>query len=80
MEIQVLGTGCAKCGELEKRVKDAVAKAGVKATVEHVYDVEKIIAMNIFSTPALVIDGKVVFSGRIPGVDELVKLIEKHKK
>jgi len=80
MEIQVLGTGCAKCIDLERRTKEAVAKAGVKATVEHVYDVEKIIAMNIFSTPALVIDGKVVFSGRIPGVDELVKLIEKHKK
>jgi len=80
MKIQVLGTGCPKCGELEKRVKDAVAKAGAKATVEHVYDVEKIIAMNIFSTPALAIDGEVVFSGRVPGVDELVKIIEKHKK
>jgi len=80
MEIQVLGTGCARCLDLERRTKEAAAKAGVKAKVEHVYDVEKIIAMNIFSTPALAIDGEVVFSGRTPGVDELVKIIEKHKK
>jgi len=80
MKIDVLGTGCAKCLDLERQTKEAVAKAGVKATVEHVYDVEKIIAMNVFSTPALAIDGKVVFSGRVPGVDELVRIIEKHKK
>lgn len=77
MKIEVLGSGCARCHELERRVKDAVQKTGVSASVEHIYDIQKIIARSIFSTPALAIDGKTVVSGRIPSVEELVEILTK---
>jgi small redox-active disulfide protein 2 len=76
MKIEVLGTGCAKCAELERRAKEAVAKAGVKAEVTHVYDLEKILERGVVSTPALMVDGVAVASGRVPGVDELVRLLK----
>jgi small redox-active disulfide protein 2 len=77
MKIEVLGSGCPKCGELERRTKEAVAKAKVKATVTHVYDINKIIERGVVSTPALSVDGAVVVSGRIPTVDEIVRLLKK---
>ena len=75
MKIEVLGSGCFKCQELERRVKEAVKNSGVDATVEHIYDIQKIIQRSVFSTPALAIDGKVIFSGRIPSIEELSKII-----
>lgn len=80
MKIEVLGSGCAKCGELEKRAREAVRKAGVKAEVVHVYDLNKIIERNVFTTPALAIDGEIVFSGRLAGVEEIVEIIKNKKK
>jgi len=76
MKIEVLGTGCPKCVELEKRVKEAVKLTGVKAEITHVYDVSKIIERNVFVTPALVIDGKVVLAGKIPTVQELTVMLK----
>ena len=76
MKIEVLGSGCAKCKILEERVREAVKKAGLDATVEHVYDMDKIIAAGILGTPALVVDGNVKFSGRLPNVDELVSILK----
>ena len=75
MKIEVCGSGCSKCAELERRAKEAVAITGIDATVEHVYDMSKIIERGIFMTPALVIDGKTVASGKIPSVEEIVKLL-----
>jgi len=75
MKIEVCGSGCNKCAELEKRAKEAVAIAGIDATVEHVYDINKIIERGIFMTPALVIDGKTVASGKIPSVEEIVNFL-----
>ena len=77
MKIEVLGSGCPKCGELEKRVKEAVKKAGVKAEVTHVYDLNEIIKRNVFSTPALAVNGKIVLSGRLASVEEITKIISK---
>ena len=77
MKIEIFGTGCPKCIELEKRVRAAVQKTGIAAEVEHVYDLNKIIERNIFSTPALAIDGKVLVSGKIPSVEEIEKLLKK---
>ena len=76
MKIEVLGSGCAKCGELEKRVREAVRKTGVAAEVTHVYDLNEIIKRNVFSTPALAIDGKIVLSGRLASAEELTKIIK----
>jgi len=77
MEIKVLGTGCPKCKALEKATKDAIAKTGVNATITKVEDIVEIMKFNIMTTPALVIDGKVVMKGRVPSVDEISKLLTK---
>jgi len=76
MKIEILGSGCPKCKELEKRVKETVAKEGLKAEVTHVYDIEKIIEYGVISTPALVVDGKVVLSGQLPSTSEISKILK----
>ena len=75
MKIEVCGSGCNKCAELEKRTKEAVAISGIDVTVEHVYDMSKIIERGIFMTPALLINGKTVASGKIPSVEEIVTIL-----
>lgn len=75
MEIIVLGTGCAKCKSLEKVTRQAVEKLGVEATVTKIEDVVEIMKMGVMTTPALVIDGKIVVKGRVPSMDELAKII-----
>jgi len=77
MKIEVLGSGCQKCAELEKRAKEAVSVAGVDASVEHVYDMNQIIERGVFMTPALVINGKTVASGKIPSVEEIVNFLRR---
>lgn len=80
MKIEIFGSGCMKCRELEKRAKEAAAKAGLAADVEHVYDLEKMADAGIVSTPALAVDGEVIVSGRVPGVEELVALLAAFRK
>ena len=75
MKIQVLGTGCAKCSELTKRTEAALKQLSIEAPVEKVSDIREIMAFGVMSTPALVVDGKVRFAGRVPNVDELAKII-----
>jgi small redox-active disulfide protein 2 len=74
MNIKVLGTGCKKCKTLETNVKEAVANAGIEATVEKVEDVQQIIAYGVMSTPALVIDEKVVSKGKVLKAKDIEKL------
>lgn len=73
MNIKVLGTGCKKCDTLMKNVKEAVEKAGVDATIEKVEDVQKIISYGVMSTPALVIDEKLVASGKVLKAKDIAK-------
>jgi small redox-active disulfide protein 2 len=75
MEIKVLGPGCANCTTLEKRTNDALAAAGVVATVVKVTDYGQIASYGVMSTPALVIDEQVVVSGRVPKVAEIQELL-----
>jgi len=79
MEIKVLGTGCANCKTLEKSVFNALAEMDFTANVEKVEDITKIMAYGIMRTPALVINEKVVFYGRVPSVKELKEIIEQNK-
>lgn len=71
MKIEVLGTGCSKCQTLLLHVKEAVAQQGIFAQIEKVEDVIKIMEYGVMSTPALVVDGRVVSSGKLLSVDEI---------
>jgi small redox-active disulfide protein 2 len=75
MEIKILGPGCAKCKTLEKLTRDVVSKNEIEATVTKVEDIMEIMKYNIMTTPALVIDGKVVIKGRIPSAEEIKQLL-----
>jgi small redox-active disulfide protein 2 len=75
MNIKILGTGCAKCQQLEKAVKDVVKELGIDATVEEVKDIKKFIDYNVMMTPGLVINEQVVSSGKVPAKAEVTQLI-----
>jgi len=75
MKIQVLGTGCAKCKSLEKAVREVVAQNDIDAEVTKVEDIMEIMKFNVMTTPALVVDGKVVVKGRVPSNDELKQIL-----
>jgi small redox-active disulfide protein 2 len=77
MKIEILGTGCAKCNNLEAAVKEAVAQIGGFHTIEKVDDVVKIMEYGVMSTPALVIDAEVKSSGKVLSVQEIVDLLQK---
>jgi len=79
VEIKVLGTGCAKCKQLEKDVFNALAEMDLAADVEKVRDIKKIMSYKVMSTPALVVNGKVKVAGRVPRADELKKLITEER-
>jgi len=75
MEIKILGTGCPKCKKLEEKTRQAVNELGIEANIEKVEDIMKIMEYGVMATPGLVIDGKVVFSGRLPSSKELNDLL-----
>jgi small redox-active disulfide protein 2 len=79
MEIKVLGTGCAKCKTLEKLTREMVAETGLQADVEKVEDIYKIMSFGVMTTPALVINGKVVLSGRVPTHSEMKEILVKNQ-
>ena len=76
MDIKVMGPGCAKCAEVEKIVKDAVAKVGVVATVEKVTDFQEMAKHGVLSTPAVVIDGAIKCVGKVPTQSEVEGWLE----
>ena len=71
MEIKVLGPGCPKCQQTEKIVREAVAEAGVKATIEKVSNVMDIAKYGVFGTPAVVVDGEVKSVGKVPAKEKI---------
>ncbi|MGB2727313.1 MAG: thioredoxin family protein [Halobacteriota archaeon] len=75
MDIKVLGTGCAKCGKVYENVKKAIEELGVDSDVEKVEDIDKIISFGVMMTPAVVINGVVKASGRIPDTEEIKKWV-----
>jgi small redox-active disulfide protein 2 len=75
INIKILGTGCSKCNTLEKITRKAVADNGVDAEIEKVEDIMEIMNYGIMKTPALVINGEVKISGRLPSDKELKELL-----
>jgi small redox-active disulfide protein 2 len=77
MEIKILGTGCPKCKTLEKMTRDTITELDIDANVTKEEDIMKIMEYGIMCTPGLVVDGKVVMSGRIPSVSEIKEYLTK---
>jgi small redox-active disulfide protein 2 len=70
-QVKVLGTGCAKCNTLVEMVKQAAEQTGIAIDLEKVEDMVKIVGYGVMSTPALVIDGKVVHAGSLPDAKKI---------
>ncbi len=77
--VKVLGSGCAKCNALEAATKAALEQLGMDTTIEHVTDFAKIASYGVMTTPALVLDGKVVSYGKVLKTEEVVAILQKVK-
>ena len=75
--VKVLGSGCAKCNALEAATKAALAQLGMDTAIDHGTDFAQIAAYGVMSTPALVVDGKVVVYGKVLKTEEVVTLLQK---
>ena len=77
MKIQVLGSGCAKCKKLFELTKQATIELNLKAEVEYITDVSKIIEMGLMSSPVLAVDGKPALVGFLPSLEKIKEVIAK---
>ena len=76
MEIKILGTGCARCNTLERLTREAVREMGIAAGISKEEDIVNIMNYGVLRTPALVINGKLVLSGRVPPLKEITDIIK----
>ncbi|GKH31658.1 thioredoxin family protein [Muricomes sp. OA1] len=74
--VKILGSGCAKCNQLEAATKAALEQLYMDTAIDHVSDFTQIAAYGVMTTPALVIDGKVVSYGKVLKVDEIIKILK----
>ena len=74
-QIRILGPGCAKCNELYDLTKEAIAALGIDCSIEKVTDITEIMNAGVMMTPALVVDGEVKITGKVPKLDALKKLL-----
>jgi small redox-active disulfide protein 2 len=75
-KLQILGTGCSKCNALMAATEKAAQEAGVPYEIEKVADLNRIMSFGVMITPALVVDGAVKVSGKVPSVEDIKKLLE----
>ena len=80
MEIKILGTGCPRCQEVEKRTIDVLSELNMSADVQKITDTKQIMEYRIMTTPGLVINGRVKCSGRLPSRGEIRNWIEEEGK
>lgn len=76
MKIQILGPGCPRCKQTEANAREAVKNLGLDAEVEKITDINKIADFGVMATPALAVDGDIKFSGKIPSVEEIEKILK----
>jgi len=79
MKIEVVGPGCFRCVETEKNVKEALRQLGINAEVTHIYDMGEIIKRGVMFTPAIIVDGEIKTSGKIPTVQEIKGMLSSKK-
>jgi len=79
MKIQVAGPGCPRCIETKKNVREACAQLNLDADISHVFDIMEIARLGVIMTPAVIVDGKIVVSGKLPAIEELKKLFSEIK-
>jgi small redox-active disulfide protein 2 len=75
MKIQIAGPGCPRCQMTEKNVFNACAELNLPADISHVTDRKQIQELGVWTTPAVIVDGKIVVSGKVPTVSELKRLL-----
>lgn len=75
--VKILGSGCAKCNELEANTKAALEQLDMNNEIDHVTDFTQIASFGVMSTPALVVDGKVEAFGKVLKTEEVVKILQK---
>jgi small redox-active disulfide protein 2 len=75
MKIEIFGPGCPKCKETERRVREVLKELNIEAEVVHVSDINEMTKRGIFLTPAVLIDGEVKISGKVPSLEELRNIL-----
>jgi len=75
MQLQILGTGCARCNALTMATEKAAQSLGLQYELEKITDLQRIMSFGVMTTPALVVDGKVKVSGKVPSVDEIKTML-----
>lgn len=75
--VKVLGSGCAKCNQLEAAARAALEQLGMDTSIDHVTDFDEIASYGVMSTPALVVDGKVVSYGKVLKAEEVTAILKK---
>lgn len=77
MKIEILGTGCNRCDQLHENTLSAVSQidSSAQIQVEKSGDVNYFTKMGVFMTPGLVIDGKVISTGKVPSTDQIMNMI-----
>lgn len=78
VKIQVLGSGCPSCKRLHETVKEAVAEMNLPNEVEYITDIQKIIEMDVMSSPVLAVDGKPILAGSVPNKEQVMELLAKN--
>ncbi len=80
MKIEVCGPGCQRCVACERNVIEACAELDLACEVTHIYDVKKFAQLGVKMTPAVIVDGKIVISGKVPTIEELKKILGEKMK
>ncbi len=80
MNVQIAGPGCANCQTTQKRVESACAELDLAADISHVTNIAEILDLGVMRTPAVLIDGEIVVSGRVPTVAELKEMLRQRRQ
>ena len=75
MKIQIAGPGCQRCQTTEKNVIDACAQLDLPADISHIYDMKEFVGLGVMTTPAVIVDGKILVAGKVPTIGDLKAIL-----